>query len=312
MATATNKSGARECAAGILGLGLAYGGLALHVRLIADFFYLWAWGGWFLLADGGNRLLFGRSPWSDSPRGTLTLALVSIPWWLFFELLNFRLRNWAYEGLPEPLVIRWCGYAVSFATVLPAIEEGRYFIEGFLPRGPAVSPRREVRRRWLGTAQACGVLFLALPMAWPRLFFPLVWGGVFLILEPALMREAPERSWLFRWLQGERRAGAALLGAGLLCGFFWELFNYWASVKWVYTIPWPRGPKIFEMPWLGYVGFMPFALECESFRQWMDLRVSRASSSARAAWAAGLALFCLAVFAAMDRTTVRSFSSARF
>jgi hypothetical protein len=55
---------------------------------------------------------------------------------------------------------------------------------------------------------------------------------------------------------------AALVGSGLVCGVLWEFWNYWALTKWTYTVPYPPDVKLFEMPVLGYLGFLPFALEC--------------------------------------------------
>ena len=53
-----------------------------------------------------------------------TYAL-SVPFWLVFELANFRLKDWAYEGLPSGGPLRWAGYVLAFGTVLPAA--GRSF-----------------------------------------------------------------------------------------------------------------------------------------------------------------------------------------
>ena len=50
--------------------------------------------------------------------------------------------------------------------------------------------------------------------------------------------------------------------AGLVCGILWEFWNYWAGSKWIYTLPFLGEWKIFEMPALGFLGFLPFALEC--------------------------------------------------
>ncbi len=47
-----------------------------------------------------------------------------------------------------------------------------------------------------------------------------------------------------------------------MCGVLWEFWNYWATTKWTYTVPYAGNVKIFEMPVLGYLGFPPFALEC--------------------------------------------------
>jgi hypothetical protein len=39
------------------------------------------------------------------------------------------------------------------------------------------------------------------------------------------------------------------------------MWNYHASPNWYYTIPYVGFWKIFEMPLLGYSGYLPFALE---------------------------------------------------
>ena len=49
--------------------------------------------------------------------------------------------------------------------------------------------------------------------------------------------------------------------AGIVCGFFWEMWNFFALPKWCYTIPFVNFAKIFEMPFLGYGGYIPFAWE---------------------------------------------------
>ena len=49
--------------------------------------------------------------------------------------------------------------------------------------------------------------------------------------------------------------------AGLICGVLWEFWNYWASTKWEYDVPYLGHIKLFEMPVLGFLGFMPFAVE---------------------------------------------------
>ena len=52
---------------------------------------------------------------------------------------------------------------------------------------------------------------------------------------------------------------------GVTCGLCWEFWNYWAVAKWTYQLPFLgdlERYKIFEMPWLGFLGFLPFAVEC--------------------------------------------------
>jgi hypothetical protein len=50
--------------------------------------------------------------------------------------------------------------------------------------------------------------------------------------------------------------------SALICGFFWEMWNYFSQAKWIYSIPFVQKFQIFEMPLLGYAGYLPFGLEC--------------------------------------------------
>ena len=61
-----------------------------------------------------------------------------------------------------------------------------------------------------------------------------------------------------------------LLIAGLVCGFLWELWNFWAGAKWIYTVPILPDLRLFEMPLPGYAGFPAFAVEC--FAMYVALR----------------------------------------
>ena len=54
--------------------------------------------------------------------------------------------------------------------------------------------------------------------------------------------------------------------AALVCGFFWEMWNYYSYPKWIYHIPGVGVLHIFEMPLLGYLGYLPFAWELYALR----------------------------------------------
>lgn len=289
---------------GAAGLAASFAALFLGAAWIRPFFYLPVWASTLLVLSGLNKKVSGRSLLHDDPGAFFRMAAISTPFWLFFEALNVRLMNWAYQDLPAPLALRWAGYALAFATVLPAVLETASLLERLLFRGKAAQDRAFPLGVQRGST-ALGLLCLALPMLWPRVFFGLVWGFLFLLVEPLLAREAPERSWMRALFSGDARRFKALLLSGLVCGLLWELFNYWAGAKWVYTVPWPKGPKLFEMPWLGYLGFPPFALECASFYAWFELRWSDAGGGQRAAAVLALALLSLAAFWAVDAFTVR-------
>jgi hypothetical protein len=88
-----------------------------------------------------------------------------------------------------------------------------------------------------------------------------VWIGWALFLEPINYRRGAA-SWLRGLERGDASHLAALLAGGLVCGVLWEFWNYWATTRWTYTVPYIPHVKLFEMPVLGYLGFPPFALEC--------------------------------------------------
>ena len=50
--------------------------------------------------------------------------------------------------------------------------------------------------------------------------------------------------------------------SGLICGYFWEMWNWKILAHWQYSIPYVSRYYIFAMPILGYLGYLPFGLEC--------------------------------------------------
>jgi hypothetical protein len=110
-----------------------------------------------------------------------------------------------------------------------------------------------------------GAAALALPLILPirvaAYLFALVWVGFVFLLDPVNHRLGLP-SLLGDFAAGRRSRFWSLLVSGWICGWLWEFWNYWAAAKWHYTFPMFQQWKIFEMPAPGYVGFLPFALEC--------------------------------------------------
>jgi hypothetical protein len=52
------------------------------------------------------------------------------------------------------------------------------------------------------------------------------------------------------------------VAAALVCGFFWEMWNWGSLARWEYSIPHVDRFRVFEMPLLGYAGYLPFGIEC--------------------------------------------------
>jgi hypothetical protein len=105
-----------------------------------------------------------------------------------------------------------------------------------------------------------GWLMFVLMWAFPKVFFPFVWISVYFILEPlniwlgnrTLAAHTGEKNW---------RPVLALWIGILLTALFWEMWNYLSFPKWIYSVPWGDCCHIFEMPLLGYGGYLPFSLE---------------------------------------------------
>ena len=59
--------------------------------------------------------------------------------------------------------------------------------------------------------------------------------------------------------------------AGLVCGFFWEMWNFGSLAHWEYSVPYVQRFEIFHMPLLGYSGYLPFGLECLAVARLLDV-----------------------------------------
>ncbi|MCM0755240.1 hypothetical protein M7784_08260 [Desulfovibrio aminophilus] len=290
----------------------ASAGLSGKVEPFCTWYFSFAWWPAILATQAAVKLKGGRSTLFDDPRLFATLLPLSLTIWLVFEALNFRLGNWSYLNLPRELHWRWLGYALSFSSVLPALTTAADLLEhtGLFARSrckPLVRPDA-LRPGLLAAGTAC----LVLPLMAPRLFFPLVWGAFVFLLEPWLHRHGGD-SLLSDLESGRPRRPLLLLASGLLCGFFWEMWNFRAGARWVYDIPLPAGPKVFEMPLLGFLGFPAFALECFCLTSAFFIlrrRVSLLSpGTRRLAWAAlilGAAAFDVWVMRGIDSWTMIS------
>jgi hypothetical protein len=105
-----------------------------------------------------------------------------------------------------------------------------------------------------------GIAMLALLLIWPRWFFPLTWISLIFLLDP--LAHGLGRPSLLGFLETGQRRPLVLLALGALaCGFFWEMWNFYSYPKWIYDIPYFGFARIFEMPLLGYGGYLPFGLE---------------------------------------------------
>jgi hypothetical protein len=250
---------------GWLGLGLIILFWILNwtlpgVRTHWGFFPLWL--GYCLAIDGVVLWRTGTSLLTRNRRKYVGLFLVSAPVWWIFELLNLRTENWVYLGAEifSPLeYFFWT--TLSFTTVIPAVFGSAEFFASFdfvkrLQGGLKIGTDKWTTVSFF----ALGWIMLILLLIWPRIFFGFIWLSLYFILEPinvwlgnrSLAHGTQTRDW--------RPVISLWLGV-LLTAFFWEMWNYYSYPKWVYHVAWGDWLHVFEMPLLGYGGYLPFALE---------------------------------------------------
>lgn len=224
------------------------------------FFPLWL--GYILVVDG---LVFVRSQTSlltRNKRAFIGLFLVSIPVWWVFEVVNWRTQNWEYLGREHFSNLSFFLFSsLSFSTVIPAVFGTAELISGMnwlkrLPKGPEIKPTPRV----LGTFFVIGLVMLSAMIAWPKVFFPFIWLSLYFLLAPVNVwlgnRSLSEYTAVGNW-----KPVVALCLGTLVCGFFWEMWNIYAFPKWIYHVPPFEFLYVFEMPLIGYGGYLPFGLE---------------------------------------------------
>jgi hypothetical protein len=245
-----------------LNWGVGIDGLRTHLL----FFPLWL--GYILVVDALVLRRRGTSLMTRSPRGFGALFVASAPAWWLFEAINLRTQNWTFVGAEQFDPVTYGVLAsVAFSTVMPAVFESAELVRSFdwterWADGPRLAPTPLVLRTCIGL----GVVSIVLPLIWPTYFYPLIWGAAFFLVVPInAWRGRP--TLLDATAQGNWRPVVALALGSLLCGIFWELWNAYAYPKWVYDAPGVNFAHVFEMPALGFIGYLPMAWELHALAQ---------------------------------------------
>jgi len=211
---------------------------------------------------GGQVLL------CEQPRQFLALFPASAIFWYLFEYLNQYTGNWIYAGtgVAEHEALNWfIRSALPFSTVLPAVLVTRDLFATW----PALSrglddfiPLRPTRPQWTARGVlAAGVLGLVAIAVRPDALFSLVWVGPPMLII-AIQAMSGERHLFSGVADGRWRDAWLAVLAALFCGLCWELWNVFSLARWTYHIPNAQVLHIFEMPLLGYAGYLPFGLTC--------------------------------------------------
>ena len=216
----------------------------------------------------------GRCPMTDHPVAyVLTFPVSSLFWW-FFEYLNRFVWNWYYLGVSDLSSFLYIVYAtLCFASVLPAVyvtaevlgtfaffDDGNY--EGMSWRPNVRSPVSRVVLAFLSFLGLVGIVVV------PQYSYPLLWISPLMVFVSVqiLLKESCV---LDRLRRGSWGLVFRFEIAALVCGLCWETWNYYAYAKWVYAVPWVHGWQIWEMPLIGFAGYLPFGVECAAVTFWL-------------------------------------------
>lgn len=228
------------------------------------------WLGYILCVQAWTVHRGGRSLLRDAPGRFLALFPASALFWWLFEFLNRFVGNWIYSGTEDYGPIAYVVAAsLPFATVIPAVLSTRDLLATF----PAL--RRGLGHGWRPPAMPAGTAPAALAAATVGLaligplgdwLFSLLWLAPLAIVT-ALQQIAGRRHVLTATGRGDWRGIWLAALAGLVCGGFWELWNWRSLPRWEYSIPHVEVLHVFEMPLLGYAGYLPFGLCCVAAAQ---------------------------------------------
>jgi hypothetical protein len=252
-----------QLVAGLAIIAFGWGTSLAEVEPFRGYWFDLVWTGFILAADAVVWARAGRSLLHGGGWRVLAMLALSAPFWWAFEVANWRLENWRYVGTSiyggQPhLVLK----TLSFLFVLPALAESRDLLRSFVrfPHPPAIP-----LPSWTATALIVfGLACVPLLYLFPDQTFPLVWLAPLAVLDAvADLRGRPSILGLVR----AGRAGPVLLMAvaGLGTGILWELWNSGALPFWQYRIPYVGFWPVFEMPILGYLGYLPFILAADAF-----------------------------------------------
>lgn len=231
----------------------------LKIQPFASWYFPLVWLGFILVIDSLIYKLRKHSPLSNYPLKTFLIFLLSIPFWYAFEFFNMFVLNWHYNPEFTPLI-----RLVSAMFIFPAVYEIYLLIHTLhLFDNVKLHKSHKITKRLLYSMILIGVICFVTPLFLPIYTFPLIWLTFFFILDPInYLHRQP--SIIGHLKDRNLEVPLSLLFSGIIAGFLWEFWNFWAIPKWTYDIPFISFLKIFEMPMLGYLGYFSFALELYS------------------------------------------------
>ncbi|MFV1997496.1 MAG: hypothetical protein ACC641_05730 [Acidiferrobacterales bacterium] len=224
------------------------------------------WLGYIVVVNGltfkrrGSCLLINR------PGYLAALFIIGTIFWWYFEYLNRFVQNWYYIGIGDFSPLEYVAFAsLSFSTVLPSVISTKELLETFPRLSAGLESFYPLRSSNPCRFASVVLIFSAIGLAnigkEPGYLFPLLWIAPLLILvsvqtlrgEAHVFGPLAQGNWRNLWLAGL---------AALVSGVFWEMWNFFSLAHWQYAVPFIQRFQIFEMPVIGYAGYLPFGILC--------------------------------------------------
>jgi hypothetical protein len=236
------------------------------------------WGFTFILDGIVYKLRGGSSIINDNPKEMIGIGSASVSGWMLFELLNFFIKmNWYYplgnqihdnyflmyalvgsSGL-LPMAFEWYDLLRTFPKIKHRFDGGKKIVI------PAWSS-------WVLLAVSLvGMFFMGL---YPEQLFWSLWVWPLLILSIVVAKmkiyspftPVKDGNWspLLLFALAYLLQGVAMEGWNYFSGTHsnGEVIKTLSPAYWVYNVPYVHRYRIFEMPLLGYVGYLPFSVYC--------------------------------------------------
>lgn len=272
-------------------------GLAIHLVSLAllwskvtapgyltHFLLIPLWWGFVFVLDGIVYLRTrGKSPMVVNPRSLLAMAVASSTGWMVFDYVNYYIdENWYYPNgkLINPTVFYSYGL-IGSSAFLPQIFEWSILLKStsYFKNKYSGGPAVRFSPYFFGGMMFAGFVFLFVVVYYPQKLFYAIWLSPLFILVgllPFFRIWSPANPITER---GDWSVLVIIAIAGLIQGTLWEFWNFFSvehcpflspgmcpgseannPAFWEYAIPYVNVRHIFEMPVLGYFGYIPFAI----------------------------------------------------
>lgn len=247
---------------------------------------------WFAYIVVVNALTYrrtGHCMLRDKPITTLKLFVMSAIFWWYFEYLNRFVQNWYYIGCDGLTKMQYFIFAtLPFSTVLPAVLGTYELLDSYGGAGAGLDSFAQLNVRKPNQLALFALVVsgvgLGLIGIYPDYLFPLLWVSPLLIIV-SVQQLSGQKTIMSGVGDGRWRKIYLLACAALICGFFWEMWNMFSYAKWIYAVPFVGRFKLFEMPVLGFAGYLPFGLECAIIAELVGYR--DCSECGEHAWTVG-------------------------